>query len=78
MMLSLVDDDSSLRRSLKRLLTLEGHTVQTAENLMEALDLLRNWRTSPQLILLDLVMPVLDGRGFLAARRKDPRLAKIA
>ena len=48
-----------------------------AENGEDALELLRSCKVLPELILLDLMMPILDGWNFLAKRRFDPRLATI-
>jgi CheY-like chemotaxis protein len=76
-MLLLVDDDCELRETLKEFLALQGYIVQGASNGSEALQLCRGSDTPPELILLDLMMPVLDGWGFLGERGKDPRLASI-
>lgn len=76
-MLLLIDDNRDLRESLMEFLALHGHTVQMAENGMDALELLRSWKIPPELILLDLMMPILDGWTFLAERRRDPRLAIV-
>jgi CheY-like chemotaxis protein len=76
-MLLLVDDDRELRETLMEFLALQGFMVRGASNGSEALQFCRGWNTLPELILLDLVMPVLDGWGFLSERRKDPRLAAI-
>ena len=49
---------------------LEGYEVRRARNGREALDILRGWL--PRLILLDLMMPVMDGWAFRAAQRQLP------
>lgn len=54
-----VDDDREIARAIQKLLTLEGYTVTTASNGLEALDALAT--DSIQLILLDVMMPKLDG-----------------
>ncbi|MEG1778296.1 MAG: response regulator, partial [Angelakisella sp.] len=54
-----VDDDREIARAIQKLLTLEGYTVTTAANGLEALDALAGG--SIQLILLDVMMPKLDG-----------------
>lgn len=54
-----VDDDREIARAIQKLLTLEGYTVATAGNGLEALETLAN--DSIQLILLDVMMPKLDG-----------------
>lgn len=57
-------------------LQLAGNRVITASNGREALGLLQE-RPPPCLILLDLMMPVMDGWQLRAALRRDPRLAEI-
>jgi len=64
----IVEDDAGTRDLLRRLLEGEGWTVATAENgrvALEALD-----RRTPSLILLDLMMPVMDGCQFATELRK--------
>ena len=53
---------------------MEGYTVSTAEHGRHALELLRGGYR-PQLILLDLMMPIMDGAEFLTELRGDPALA---
>jgi len=55
-----VEDDSDVRDALIELLEYRGHLVVGAANGREALDRLRS-NTRPALILLDLMMPVIDG-----------------
>ena len=74
-MLLLIDDDDDFRESLAEFLIVRGYTVQTAETVGAAIHLSR--ALGPELILLDLTMPVLDGWDFLRERRKDPQLARI-
>ena len=62
-----VDDDESVRESIIELLEDEGFDVAAAGNGLEALDLIRD-KGRPALILLDLLMPVMDGHEFLARR----------
>jgi CheY-like chemotaxis protein len=76
-MLLIVEDERDVRAVLLELLTLNGHTGIAASNGREALQLLKTRSTLPQVILLDMIMPVLDGWGFLSERGKDPRLALI-
>jgi signal transduction histidine kinase/DNA-binding response OmpR family regulator len=64
----LVDDDPALRELLRRTLDKEGYTVVEAENGRVALERLRT--TTPGLILLDLLMPEMDGFEFLAELRR--------
>ena len=76
-LLLVVDDDSSVRESMSALLDANGYSVQQAENGQRALDLLKTMPHLPGLIVLDLTMPVLDGRGFLKRRAGDPILREI-
>jgi CheY-like chemotaxis protein len=72
----IVEDDEMIRESMKLLLELEGYEVLLAGNGKQALDLLASGRR-PNLILLDLMMPVMDGYEFLRARARDPELHRI-
>jgi CheY-like chemotaxis protein len=76
-MVLIVDDNRESREGAAELLSLMGHTVWCAANGSEALRLVADSHTRPELILLDLAMPVLDGWGFLAKRAKDPFLADL-
>ncbi|MGO9452738.1 MAG: response regulator [Candidatus Binataceae bacterium] len=76
-MILLVDDNRESCEALAEFLSLRGHEVQCAANGNEALQSLADSQTRPELIFLDLVMPVLDGWGFLAERAKDPLLADV-
>lgn len=69
-----VDDTSSFREMVTKTLTRRGYRVTSATNGLEALDLLRN-AFEPYIVLLDLVMPVLDGTGVLREIEADPDLA---
>jgi signal transduction histidine kinase/DNA-binding response OmpR family regulator len=62
-----VDDDPGVRQLLRRTLEAEGYTVAEAENGQAALALLESGL--PGVILLDLMMPVLDGFGVVSALR---------
>lgn len=59
-----VDDEEGIREILQMSLEIEGYTVFTAGNGREALDFLAN-SAEPGLILLDLMMPVMNGREFI-------------
>lgn len=60
----IVDDDPAIRKMLVEMLSLEGYPTETAANGAEALTMLT--RGAPRVVLLDLSMPVLDGRGVMA------------
>jgi CheY-like chemotaxis protein len=68
-----VEDDDDSRTLLEQLLAAQGYEVHSAQNGQEALDHLRRLR-QPCLILLDLMMPVMDGWQFLSAFKRE-RLA---
>ena len=65
-----VDDQVDLRDAIAVLLECEGYIVVDAENGKEALKYLQNG-TNIAAIVLDLMMPVMDGWQFLAARRRN-------
>lgn len=71
-----IEDDSDIRAGLADALGLYGHGVFLAENGEEALSFLATGMR-PDVILLDLNMPVMDGRQFLEARAKRPDLLDI-
>jgi len=64
-----VDDQEVIRDTLQTALDDEGFTVETAANGREALDVLERW--DPCVILLDLLMPVMDGWAFCAEQRRS-------
>jgi CheY-like chemotaxis protein len=72
----IVEDDKDIRDILKTSLELEGYNVKTAENGKEGLEILSSMNT-PCLILLDLMMPVMDGWAFAEAMGKDMQLTAI-
>ena len=59
----IVDDDPAIRKMLVEVLQLEGYPTETASNGREAMDMLA--KSGPRVVLLDLLMPVLDGRGVV-------------
>jgi CheY-like chemotaxis protein len=69
-----VDDEEQIRESLRMLLEVAGHTVTTAAGGAQALDTLRA-AEHREVVLLDLLMPEMDGLGVLHAVTADPRLA---
>jgi CheY-like chemotaxis protein len=71
-----IDDDAEIRQALAELLEDEEYGVLLAANGKDALDLIgRGMR--PDVILLDVMMPVMDGWHFLSARLKDPDLVEV-
>lgn len=73
----IVDDDVDIRETLAEALAERGFAVATASNGLEALGVLRSSSARPSVILLDLMMPIMDGYGFLEQRHRDPALARI-
>jgi len=71
----LVDDEDSLRKVLKDLLEREGYVVSEARDGVQALDQVD--RVGPDIIVLDLNMPGLDGYGVLSHLRSRPATADI-
>lgn len=65
-----VDDEPQIREIIERTMQKEGWNVQQAQDGVEALDIVR--QKPPQLILLDLMMPRMDGFEFLSELRKLP------
>jgi DNA-binding response OmpR family regulator len=71
----IVDDDEEIRASLRLVLEDEGYTVAEAPHGGEALTLLRR-RSERRVVLLDQLMPVLDGTGVLRTLQAEPALAQ--
>ncbi|HEY5451481.1 MAG TPA: response regulator [Polyangia bacterium] len=71
-----VDDDSAVRTALKELFETEGYDVAVAANGRAALNQLRVG-VRPCVVLLDLMMPVMDGWDFRTEQLKDPALKDI-
>jgi CheY-like chemotaxis protein len=67
-----VEDDDDLRGSLTHSLQCEGYDVEEARNGREALECLHNGGQPPGCILLDLMMPVMNGWQFREAQQQDP------
>src|SRR5215471_17553696 len=73
----IVEDDLDVSRLLAEILEAEGYRTAIAANGREALDQLRKNSHYPDLILLDMMMPVMDGWKFREEQRKLPALASI-
>src|SRR4051812_14439929 len=72
-----VEDDEYIRESVGELLSSAGYQVALADNGEDALRQLGAMPGVPDLIFLDLMMPIIDGFQFRAEQRADPRLADI-
>lgn len=72
-----LDDDAAIREVLSEVLEEEGYQVKSAANGREGLQILRANDGSAGLILLDLMMPIMNGWDFRALQLQDPALATI-
>src|ERR1700733_233911 len=70
-----VDDSDVMRKAVARLLEKEGHTAQTAANGRDAWAML--YADVPDLIVLDLMMPHMDGLTFLRMLRHNPHWNEV-
>ncbi len=75
-LIMVIEDDEDIREALCELLEYEGYLVVSRRNGSEALEYLRSGQ-APCLILLDLMMPVMDGWTFRKEQQRDPSLTKI-
>lgn len=73
----LIVDDSFINRELLTEMLEDEYEVITCENGLQALELMEENYNEPAIILLDLVMPVLDGVGFLKALQNKPIMKDI-
>jgi CheY-like chemotaxis protein len=72
-----VEDDPDVREVLIEILSDKGFVVAGASNGREALALLRSGAALPHVVLLDIMMPVMDGRQFRTEQLADPALRAI-
>jgi CheY-like chemotaxis protein len=77
MCILVVDDEADIRWLISELLIDEGYTVAQATNGREALTYLQAANPLPCVIILDLMMPVMNGWDFLQVRQQNPLLAPI-
>jgi CheY-like chemotaxis protein len=75
-LVAIVEDDREFRDMLRELLEEEQYRVIAVSNGAEALETLRG-DTLPNVILLDVSMPVMDGFDFLRFRNDDPQLSAV-
>ena len=73
--LLIVDDDRAIRETVRAVLEDAGYTVAVAANGAEAIAKMKE--RPPRLVLLDLMMPVVDGFEVLDRMREDPTLAEV-
>lgn len=72
-----VEDSLDIQVLMARILSGHGYAVECVSNGLEALDRLRSGTSLPQLILLDLMMPVMDGYEFKLAQEREPKFSDI-
>src|SRR5262245_56146396 len=70
-----VDDDEDVRRMLCVILEHEGYTAEGAADGLEALERMRT--NPPSLVIVDLMMPRMDGEGLIRTMGQDAALAAI-
>jgi CheY-like chemotaxis protein len=75
-LVAIIEDDAEFRTMLRELLEEEQYRVVALANGAEALEALRG-DALPNVILLDVSMPVMDGFDFLRFRNEDPQLAAV-
>ncbi len=73
----LVEDDADIRETIAEVLEGEGYSVVVAGNGAEGIDCLRESNRAPALIILDLMMPVMDGAAFREEQQKHAEWADI-
>jgi CheY-like chemotaxis protein len=72
-----VEDDHDIRVTLRAVIEGEGYPVYTASNGQEAIALLESLAEKPRLIVLDLMMPVMDGWQFARLLKSNATLAAL-
>lgn len=63
----IVEDDEDLNKAYQMIISSDGHAVSSAYDGKQALELIKREGSDPDIIFLDLRMPVMDGIGFLEA-----------
>ena len=72
-----VEDDRDILISITELLTMEGYEVLQANSGLAAINLLKELQDMPDLIILDLMMPGMNGEGFRTEQLKNEKFAAI-
>ncbi len=75
--LLVVEDDTNLVDGMRDILEVNGYTVLTAKNGQQGLDILTSEPKAPDLILSDIMMPIMDGYEFLKRLREQPAWLQI-
>ena len=71
-----VDDDEDIGEAIEIILESRGYHCRLARDGESALELMRN-HPLPQVVLLDMMMPIMSGEEFRIAQLQDPRLATV-
>lgn len=72
-----MDDDIDIRLTLSDILEDEGYNVTSASDGLEGIQAINNMPQPPGLIILDLMMPNMNGHEFLKVRTENEKLASI-
>jgi CheY-like chemotaxis protein len=72
----IIEDDESIRTMIASVLEIEGYSISAASNGKHAIDIISKGPT-PDIILLDMMMPVMNGWDFLDFIRSNAATAKI-
>jgi CheY-like chemotaxis protein len=73
----IVEDDHDIRVSLRMALEVEGYSVSSAADGKQAMEMLLNGQCKPSLIILDLMMPLVNGWQVLDQLKAHPQLSRI-
>ncbi|HEX3927056.1 MAG TPA: response regulator [Gemmatimonadales bacterium] len=73
----IVDDEEGICETLRDVFEGEGYTVCTVGNGRDALAVMEELPVKPCVVILDMIMPILDGNGVYRAMKADPDLADI-
>jgi CheY-like chemotaxis protein len=76
-LVAIVDDDADIREVIGAVLEEQGYSTIEASDGRAALEMLQRARPKPDLLLLDLMMPMMDGWQLQRRLREDPELAEI-
>lgn len=71
----LIEDDHDIRVAIRSTLEQAHYEVLSAPNGRSALEILKQF--TPDLIVLDMIMPIMDGEEFLQQKNKSPKLAEV-
>lgn len=72
-----IDDDPAIRQTMKDVLEIYGYQVLTASEGQEGIEVLTSMKVPPRVILLDLMMPGMNGWGFLDFQKDHPIFSRI-